>query len=90
MASALALKQQTLAEQLLARRQYIAERPASADGVVAPPPAAEAEVEVEGGLRLYYDPRFLLFEFVHNIVLREAQVCPSLAPPGSYPQTRTP
>ena len=30
-------------------------------------------VEGEAG-RLRYDPRFLLFEFVHNLVLREAQV----------------
>ena len=26
------------------------------------------------GLGLHYDPRFLLFEFTHNVMLREAQV----------------
>ena len=61
--SALALKQQTLAEHLLARRQYV-----SGEG--------RAEPSEGGGLGLHYDPRFLLFEFVHNIVLRPAQVAP--------------
>ena len=35
-----------------------------------------AEPSEGGGLGLHYDPRFLLFEFVHNIVLRPAQVAP--------------
>ena len=60
MASAILLKSQTLAEQLLARRHYMT-------------PAA-APVAGDGGLALAYDPRFLLFEFTHNIVLRKAQV----------------
>ena len=77
-ASALALKQQTLAEQLLARRQYVSERPGGTAGTAGTEgeggDEGGGEDEGEGGLRLYYDPRFLLFEFVHNIVLREAQV----------------
>eukprot|EP00964_Phaeocystis_antarctica_P047478 scaffold27456_cov45-Phaeocystis_antarctica.AAC.1 len=86
-ASALALKQQTLAEQLLARRQYVAERPAGGGGGdedgdggeddggggAAAVAAIQAGGGDGGGLRLWYDPRFLLFEFVHNLVLREAQ-----------------
>ena len=61
MLSALTLKSQTLAEQLLARRQYVmaTETPSSAG------PA---------GIGLQYDPRYLLFEFTHNIVLRGTQV----------------
>ena len=55
--SAITLKAQTLAENLLGRRHYIEPADASA-----------------GGLGLQYDPRFLLFEFTHNIVLRQAQV----------------
>lgn len=47
--SAITLKAQTFAEQLLTQRHYV-----GADGA--------------------YDPRFLLFEFTHNIVLREPQV----------------
>ena len=61
-AAAVALKSQALAENLLARRHYVDEDAAAASSAPA------------GGLGLYYDPRFLLFEFVHNIVLREAQV----------------
>ena len=94
-ASALALKQQTLAEQLLARRQYVAERPAGGGGGdedgdggeddggggAAASAAVQAGGGGGGGLRLWYDPRFLLFEFVHNLVLREAQVTLPLSPP---------
>ena len=58
-ASAIALKAQTLADNLLGRRHYVT---ASESGAA------------DGGLGLQYDPRFLLFEFTHNIVLREAQV----------------
>ena len=47
--SAITLKAQTLAEQLLTRRHFVSS-------------ANE------------YDPRFLTFEFTHNIVLRESQV----------------
>ena len=48
-ASAITLKAQTFAEQLLTGRHYV-------------------------GTDRAYDPRFLLFEFTHNLVLREAQV----------------
>ena len=49
-ASALTLKAQSLAEQMLTRRHYV------------------------DAITNTYDPRFLLFEFTHNLVLRKAQV----------------
>ena len=48
-ASAITLKAQTFAEQLLTGRHYV-------------------------GTDRAYDPRFLLFEFTHNILLRQTQV----------------
>ena len=68
--SALTLKSQTLAEQLLAKRHYVAESAAAADG---------------SGPSLSYDPRFLLFEFTHNIVLREPQVGSNRSSPPPPP-----
>ena len=57
--SAITLKAQTLAEQLLTERHYVrAETAASNDHID----------------ERWADPRFLLFEFTHNLVLREAQV----------------
>lgn len=58
-ASRITLKSQALAEQLLARRQFVVPSEVPSDS---------------GGLQLTYDPRFLLFEFTHNIVLRGTQV----------------
>ena len=67
--SALMLKSATLADQLLARRYYVeASSPPSA--VTS---AADGALSSEG-MRLQYDPRFLLFEFTHNILLRQTQV----------------
>ena len=67
--SALMLKSATLADQLLARRYYVE--------VSSPPSAvmsaADGALSSEG-MRLQYDPRFLLFEFTHNILLRQTQV----------------
>ena len=63
--SALMLKSATLADQLLARRYYVE--------ASSPPSAADGALSSEG-MRLQYDPRFLLFEFTHNILLRQTQV----------------
>ena len=57
--AAISLKAQTLAEELLTRRHYV-----SASGAPVVP----------GALGRVYDPRFLLFEFTHNLVLRKSQV----------------
>jgi len=59
LASAIALKAQALSEQLLAQRHFVRE---------------EATDDVAAERRLLFDPRFLLFEFTHNIMLRKAQV----------------
>ena len=69
MCSALKLKGQTLAEQLLVARHYVAPRDAPAAAGTPNGDAADPSA-----LGLVYDPRFLLFEFTHNIVLRKAQV----------------
>ena len=61
-ASALALKSQSLAEQMMTRRHYV---DAHSDPLLD---------EHASGMGLVYDPRYLLFEFTHNIVLRKAQV----------------
>ena len=69
-ASALTLKARTLAEGLLVRRHYVQS-------------SLSGGAQNVGGVRLRspsrtsertYDPRFLLFEFTHNLLLREAQV----------------
>ena len=54
-ASAITLKAQSLAEQMLTRRHYVSTGGGGGGGVA-------------------YDPRFLIFEFTHNLVLRKAQV----------------
>ncbi|MAT98943.1 MAG: hypothetical protein CL608_17505, partial [Anaerolineaceae bacterium] len=112
-ASAIALKAQSLAEQILTRRHYVTANRADADassgaerakgggkgeqltssgsetsldeaessqsssislcslGTATDAPAAK---ERSTPATLTYDPRFLLFEFTHNLVLRQAQV----------------
>jgi len=69
--SALTLKSSSLAEQLLARRHYVVESGGAEGGGAE---GGGGEGGRPGGLGLRYDPRFLLFEFTHNIVLRQAQV----------------
>lgn len=63
-ASALTLKAQSLAEQMLVRRHYV--EPTSRDRA-----GGDLDPSATG---LACDPRFLLFEFTHNLVLRKAQV----------------
>ena len=57
-AAAIALKSDTLAGQLASTRNY----------------CVQSAVASATDLGLSYDPRFLLFEFTHNIVLRKSQV----------------
>ena len=60
-AAAIGLKARTLAETLAATRNYVTE-------------TEGATTEGTRDLGFTYDPRFLLFEFTFNILLREAQV----------------
>ena len=65
-AAAIGLKARTLAETLAATRNYVTETECSQS------PGATTESTRDLGFT--YDPRFLLFEFTFNILLREAQV----------------
>eukprot|EP00967_Tisochrysis_lutea_P092456 scaffold133291_cov31-Tisochrysis_lutea.AAC.7 len=67
-ASAIALKAEALAEQLLTRRHYTQRLEGVGD---------HCDEDGHNKPLALYDPRFLLFEFTHNIVLRAAQVCSS-------------
>ena len=60
--SGIRIKAQSLAEHMLTRRHYFTPS-ALADGL-----------EADGDLGLTFDPRFAIFEFTHNLVLRKAQI----------------
>lgn len=70
-ASAIALKGEALAEQLLTRRHYTVRMTSAGAGGGGGGDAGDGDAD-----RMplaWYDPRFLLFEFTQNIVLRAAQ-----------------
>ncbi len=80
----LALHASTLADQLAMKRQYIKVETIAAPGPSTPtagapgtPTGAASAASPKGGATrsvLVYDPRFLMFEFTYNLVLRESQV----------------
>jgi hypothetical protein len=72
--SALTLKSATLAEQLLAQRHYVDTLYTHRSRSGSTEPTSADVLRGDGVAAMHYDPRFLLFEFTHNILLRKAQV----------------
>lgn len=69
----LSLKASALAEQLGTQRHYMVEQRTDQGADVGKQLAVHPYYLLLG-LALVYDPRFLVFEFSSNIVLRKAQV----------------
>ena len=65
MLNAVQWKANALAKEVSSQRHYMTHQPAGATAVMGSSP---------GGSALEFDPRFLVFEFTYDILLRSAQI----------------